>query len=120
MKKKNTMIVLGCVIVCLLFFLLGCSMLQQMYSVTFDTDGGRAVATQSVLENKKATRPSTNPIKTGYTFDNWYTDKAFASAWNFDTPITKDTTLYAKWASDEQTLSFVANRGTGSMEIRRA
>ena len=39
-------------------------------------------------------------MATGYTFGGWYTDSACRNAFNFNTPITKNTTLYAKWTAN--------------------
>jgi uncharacterized repeat protein (TIGR02543 family) len=33
-----------------------------------------------------------------YNFAGWYTDQACTSAYDFDSPVTKDITLYAKWS----------------------
>ena len=112
MKKKGIEVLLGCGIVFLLINLLGCQVEPQMYSVAFDTDGGSTVTTQSVQENGKATRPDTDPIKSGYAFDNWYTEATLDNVWNFDTVITKDTTVYASWAADTYTVTFDANEAT--------
>ena len=65
------------------------------YNVTFDTDGGSAVAPQLVKAGDYAVRPDTNPRKAGYTFRDWYqADKT--TTFDFDTyAITADTTVYA-------------------------
>ncbi len=81
------------------------------YTVRFDNDGGNAIANQNVSKNNKATEPRA-PVKDGYVFDGWYTDSEFASEYNFDTKITGDITLYAKWIEDEaQTLSGASGGG---------
>ena len=67
------------------------------YTVTFDTDGGSAVASQRVEKNDKVSEPAA-PTKEGYTFDGWYTDDAFETAYDFEAAVTKAFTLYAKWA----------------------
>ncbi len=68
------------------------------YQVNFKMNGhGEQVDPQTVGKNGKATEP-TNPEKSGYIFDGWYVDKAFTEKFDFNTPITKNTTLYAKWA----------------------
>jgi uncharacterized repeat protein (TIGR02543 family) len=108
-------IFLGCLVICLLFTLLGCHTEPQIYSVTFHTNGGSTVTAQSVQESGKATRPAVNPTKPGYSFDNWYAESTFNTVWNFNTPITGNKTLYAKWIANEYTLSFHANGGTGSI-----
>lgn len=63
--------------------------------VTFNPDNGEPAFTQNVEYEGKATEPAA-PEKTGYTFDGWYLDEAEAS-FSFDTTITSDITLTAKW-----------------------
>jgi len=70
------------------------------YIVTFDNNG-TTLTTQKVNHGEKATRP-TNPTKPTnldqYNTVGWYTDNGtFASEWNFNTAITSNTTLYARW-----------------------
>ena len=66
------------------------------FTVSFNTDGGSAVAPQSVYSGSKAVRPA-DPVKTNYTFAGWYTSSALTTVFDFGTPITAATTLYAKW-----------------------
>ena len=47
-------------------------------------------------DGETATKPA-DPTRTGFTFKGWYSDAGLTSAFNFNTAITKDTTLYAKW-----------------------
>lgn len=65
--------------------------------VTFETDGGSAVAQQNVAYGDKAVKPA-DPTKAGYNFDGWYKDAAFTEAFDFNTAITADVTIYAKWS----------------------
>ncbi|MBQ4071871.1 MAG: leucine-rich repeat protein [Clostridia bacterium] len=66
------------------------------YTVTFDSQDGTEVASQTVVNGQKATLPE-NPTREGYDFLGWYKDEAFTSAFSFESPITADTTLYARW-----------------------
>lgn len=66
------------------------------HTVTFNTNGGSVVPEQTVTDGATVTKPD-DPTKDGYTFDGWYQDATFAAAFDFDTPITTDVTLYAKW-----------------------
>ena len=74
------------------------STVATYYTVSFDTDGGTAIADQSVRSGAKATEP-TAPTKSGYTFGGWYAEDTFTAEYDFTTPITADTTIYAKFTS---------------------
>lgn len=71
------------------------------YTVTFDVDGGSSVPAQTVEAGQKATRPS-NPVKMGFDFDDWYRDPAKTMAFDFDSAINANITLYAKWIAAAQ------------------
>ncbi|GLC90167.1 leucine-rich repeat protein [Lysinibacillus piscis] len=67
------------------------------YTVTFNTNGGSAIAPKSVAQGEGITAP-TAPTRAGYTFAGWYKDSTLQIAWNFGTDkVTETTTLYAKW-----------------------
>ena len=63
---------------------------------------GTAPASQTVADGDKATKP-TDPTASGYTFKGWYTDSTFQTAFDFNTAIHADTTLYAKWVTNSVT-----------------
>ena len=70
--------------------------------VNFNLNGSDAqIDTQIVDKNGKATQP-TDPIRNGYTFMGWYTDKECLTKFDFNTPITADITLYAKWVKNNE------------------
>ena len=66
------------------------------YTVTFNSNGGSKVASQTVKYNDKAKEPPA-PTKSGYTFAGWYTEEQLTNTYDFGTLVTKDITLYAKW-----------------------
>ncbi len=66
------------------------------YTVSFNTDGGSAVANQSVSAGGKATQPP-DPTKEGYTFGGWYTSAELTTVYNFNTAVNNNTVIYAKW-----------------------
>ena len=76
------------------------------FSVTFNSNGGTLVAYQVVSKGNKVEKPA-DPTKAAtstekYAFDNWYTSSDGGStlsdnAYDFDTPVTGNLTLYAKW-----------------------
>jgi uncharacterized repeat protein (TIGR02543 family) len=68
------------------------------YTVTFHTNGGTpADFTQQVQSGGKATIPTQQPTREGYTFDVWYEDEALTKPYNFDSPVAVDLPLYARW-----------------------
>ena len=75
--------------------------LDNFNTVKFDTNGGNEIASQTVTSNIKAAEP-TKPTQDGYLFDGWYTDGEFTSEYDFDTKVTKNITLYAKWTEIEK------------------
>ena len=77
---------------------------NKTYTVSFDTDGGSEIPSQTVKRNESATLPD-EPTKYGYTFAGWYSGSI---AWDFDEyKIRKDTVLTAKWTVGSHTVSFI-------------
>jgi uncharacterized repeat protein (TIGR02543 family) len=83
---------------------------QRLHS-QFYSNGGSAVTSQNVSYNATATEPAA-PVKTGYTFSGWFSDAGLASLFSFNTPITGDITLYAKWEIKNYTDTFNSNGGS--------
>ena len=71
------------------------------YTVTFK-DGESTLSTATVNSGEKVTKPA-DPTKTGYTFNGWYADATFTAAFDFDQPITANTTIYAKFTDNSVT-----------------
>ena len=90
-------------------------------TVTFDSQGGSAVTPQTVVYNGKATAPAT-PANSGLSLVGWYTSSdggtSFSdTAYDFDTEITENITLYAKWGLDINGLGdYLEGLPTGSKE----
>ncbi len=70
------------------------------HTITFNTNGAGDIAPQIVENGQKCAKPDPEPVKEGYTFDGWYTDSECTKAYDFETPVTEDITLYAKWTED--------------------
>ena len=79
------------------------------YTVTFDSQGGSPVASQSVNYGGLVTEP-TNPTRTGYTFAGWNNG---ASAWAFaSNAVTGNLTLTAQWTINSYTVTFDSQGGS--------
>lgn len=74
----------------------GGSSVTTTYTVTFNSQGGSAVASQRVDRNDTVDEPR-DPSRSGYEFTGWYTDSACTKLYDFDTKVTKSFTLYAGW-----------------------
>ncbi len=83
------------------------------HSVSFETNGGSAVVAQTIEDGEKATKP-TDPTKEGFVFDGWYQDATLSVVFSFDTPITADITLYAKWTEDTPSTVYYTVVGGGN------
>lgn len=66
------------------------------FKVKFESNGGSAVATQTVKFGQKASKPA-DPTKDNAVFDGWFADKALKVSFDFSQEITADWTVYAKW-----------------------
>ena len=80
------------------------------YEVRFVTEHGNAPASQNVKYNGTADDPG-KLTEEGYTFIGWYTDEAHKTKFDFSTPITSNTTVYAKWTAKDYEVSFITEHG---------
>ncbi|MBR4608959.1 MAG: InlB B-repeat-containing protein, partial [Erysipelotrichaceae bacterium] len=80
---------------------------------------GKLIDRKIVNKNSKVEKPD-DPTKEGYTFDGWYIDDGtFATKWDFEKSVTadlNDLNLYAKWKSNEYTVTLDKGSGTCSID----
>ncbi|MBQ8526688.1 MAG: InlB B-repeat-containing protein [Clostridia bacterium] len=69
---------------------------SRRYTVKFEANGGTTVANKTVTRNSKVSEPAA-PEKEGYTFMGWFRDEELTSAYDFESKVTKNFTIYAKW-----------------------
>ena len=81
------------------------------YTVQFVSEHG-SFADQTIEHGKPIdTDKLTPPIVEGFTFDGWYADKAHETKFDFNTQITSDTKVYAKWTAKDYEVSFITEHG---------
>lgn len=86
----------------------------ERFTVTFETNGGTAINSQTVISGNKISAVSTT--KSGYKLVGWYKDATFSTPFNISTDtITEDTKLYAKWEESNETVYTFNNFSTGSI-----
>lgn len=66
----------------------------KRYTVTFNSNGGSSIASQTVIEGNKVTKPAA-PTKKNYVFIGWLLNN---NKYDFNTAVTSNITLVAKWA----------------------
>ena len=106
MKKRILSILLLCCMVLTLLpttaFAADESPAVTNVTVTFDSNGGGEVKSQTIQQGQQVQRPA-DPVKEGYTFIGWYDkndlDNKYYNMpeWNFRYSVTKDMELVAQW-----------------------
>ena len=111
--KKKWIIILSLIILLLIIFILFLLFnREKSFTITFNTDGGTVITDIKVLNDEIVKLPE-SPTKDGYTFIGFADSNG-----NIVTPgtkFTKDTTLTAKWVSnDAETITAVFDTDGGS------
>ena len=88
---------------------------KASYTVTFDSNGGSAVKAQAVKVGAKASKPA-DPAKAGHAFKGWYSDKALTKAYDFNSAVRSNLTLYAKWEAKSQAYAILYEDGLLSLQ----
>ena len=106
MKKRILSILLLCCMVLTLLpttaFAADESPAVTNVTVTFDSNGGGEVESQTIQQGQQVQRPA-DPVKEGYTFIGWYDkndlDNKYYNMpeWNFRYSVTGDMELVAQW-----------------------
>ena len=77
------------------------------YTVQFVSDHGsfadKPIEYGGTIDPDQLTIPKVD----GYTFGGWYADEARTIEFDFNTPITSNTTVYAKWTANDYEVSFI-------------
>jgi len=94
---KNKINLFGIIAIVAVIALAGCGnpAPDKTYTVTFDADNGSQPTTQTVTEGGTATKPP-DPEKNDYDFVHWF-NTADNAEWDFNTTVTANITIKAKW-----------------------
>lgn len=71
---------------------------NKLVTVSFDLcgHGGANISSQTFVSGNKASEPIA-PKEDGWVFGGWYTENGCQYRFSFDSAVTSDITLYAKW-----------------------
>lgn len=84
------------------------------YKIIFDTNGGSDIEQIMLNYNSTIELPS-NPIKQGYTFDDWFTDEDLVIPFNMTFMPSTDLTIHAKWTPNLYEVTFIQNNGENNI-----
>ncbi|MDR1776152.1 MAG: InlB B-repeat-containing protein [Actinomycetes bacterium] len=84
---------------------------REEFTVAFDLNAAPDQVTdplvypeQTIDWGNTVTRPTPDPTSLGYVFEAWTTDAEGYLVYDFDAPVAGDLTLFAQWASEEETI----------------
>ena len=110
MKTIILMIVLGLALI--LTACTGVDTTIHLYPVTFMSHDNEPLGTQYIERGRTVDRPFADPERKHWTFVNWFTQETGGELFNFDTPITESTTVWARWAQYPRTITFMLQGGS--------
>ncbi len=101
-KYRNVILsILGIFILALTALFIFKGLGSKEFKITFETDNGTG-ANSLIIEKNKTIKKPEDPTKEGYEFAGWYLD---GKLFDFNTKVTKDITLEAKWTPKEEETS---------------
>ena len=84
----------------------------KTYTITFDF--GDEIKTVNVKEGEKVALPKATPKKEKHKFLGWYIGE---TPYDFDTPVTKDLLIVAKFEKNRINIKYDLDGGTGTIEV---
>ena len=85
--------------------------IANQYTITFETNGGSSISAITQDFGTSVNEPL-DPIKEGYSLNNWYSDPELTQVYVFTTMPAEDITLYAQWSINQYTITFESNEGS--------
>lgn len=87
------------------------------YKIEFASNGGSGVNSIDNITHGSTIEAPDAPTRDGYTFVGWFSDIGLNNQFEFETAITSDITLYAKWESVKHTATLKNNINAESKTI---
>lgn len=89
------------------------------YNIHFVTNGGDTIKDMSVKYGSDISniKDKQIPVKDGYTFIGWYSDRKLSKIYEFKTMPANDITVYAGWAPVKTEFSFDSTGGNSVSDI---
>jgi uncharacterized repeat protein (TIGR02543 family) len=104
MKTKRSFLFFGAVLVLVTAMAMNVAAAESVYTVTFNSQGGSAIASQSVTAGYTVPYPA-EPTKAGVFFDGWYKESGCINPCDYRAPVSGPITLYAKWLTENDMIA---------------
>ncbi|MDE6589002.1 MAG: InlB B-repeat-containing protein [Oscillospiraceae bacterium] len=90
---------------------------SQTYTVTFNANSGSVDTSSKMVTAGESYGTLPTPVRSGYTFDGWYTSSSGGSRVTSSTTVTQtqNHTLYAHWIRDVETCTVTFNANGGNV-----
>lgn len=90
---------------------------KKSYTVKFESNG-EVIREEQVEEGDKVKRPD-DPVRAGYVFKGWYTDKECTKEYDFDEIVSDEVVLYAKWENAKANSYIVEFESNGGSAVEK-
>jgi uncharacterized repeat protein (TIGR02543 family) len=91
---------------------------KEAFRIRFITNGGSDVDSIEAEYGDEIAAPANEPVKEGYTFTGWYSDKTCENKFEFATMPASNVDVYAGWKINQYTISFETNGGSKVDDIK--
>ncbi|MDR1184074.1 MAG: S8 family serine peptidase [Coriobacteriales bacterium] len=81
------------------------------YTVTFDPNGGSVSPASVIISSGSSIGALPTPVRTGYTFNGWFTTASGGTQINATTTVTANVTYYAHWTVNTYTVTLNSQGG---------
>jgi uncharacterized repeat protein (TIGR02543 family) len=82
-------------------------------TVTFDSVGGSELS-RAIACSALAVPTPVAPTRTGFTLTGWSAQQSGGAPYDFTSPVTANTTLFAQWSAQSHTVSFDSQGGSNA------
>jgi uncharacterized repeat protein (TIGR02543 family) len=94
--------------------------IDRTVRVTFETNGGSGVDAVPPFDAGGVISRPADPTRAGYTFAGWYSDAELTQPFDFNTPVSADLTLYAKWTQNSSADTSQPSGDSGSTDAQNS
>lgn len=79
---------------------------REAFLVVYNTQGRVDIAPSIVNVGANVSKPA-DPVISGYNFEGWYIDSAYTTAFNFNTNVNRNYTLYGKFVESNPVITYM-------------